>query len=287
MRFGRGPLLGVALLLGTTGVSRAQPGDDPPRAALERQAREVERLRARLEAQDAKLDRILQLLAAADAGGQEGLRKQLDGLRAALQDREALLRKQESLLDESRREMALLARQVEVEMQRRREDVEAVRKALLADQANAAKQQEARSEALQRLAAVEIERNNLRERAQQLEAENRRLSEELVRPRSDKSPAVPGVPGRDRNPPPEDLEGRVTLVSQDGLLKLDVGSDRGLREGHTLEVYRLSNAPGQSKYLGTLRVVKVGPADAVGQMQTRPADAVRVGDQVASRILKK
>lgn len=91
------------------------------------------------------------------------------------------------------------------------------------------------------------------------------------------------APGAMRNPPPEAVEGAITQVDEKtGLVTISLGSDSGLQEGHTLEVYRLKPTP---KYLGTLRIINVQPRESVGRMLNRPMAAVEVGDKVASRIL--
>jgi hypothetical protein len=88
-----------------------------------------------------------------------------------------------------------------------------------------------------------------------------------------------------RNPPANDVEGMVLQVDEgSGLIKISVGSDAGLVRGQTLEVYRLSRTPGQSKYLGTVRLTDVGPKDAIAQPVGRMTDRLRPGDMVTSRI---
>ncbi len=87
------------------------------------------------------------------------------------------------------------------------------------------------------------------------------------------------------NPPPLDIQGMV-LTAEEGadLYKISVGSDSGLQRGQTLEAYRLSKVPSQSKYLGTLRITDVGPKEAVVQPMGRLSDRLRPGDTVSSRI---
>jgi len=211
------------------------------------------------------------------------LNGQVGSLRADVAARDDRLKKQEVDLTEARTTLAKnteLVKQTEVEVQRRQEDFEKVRKTLFAEQANASKLLQEKNEADQRKAAAEIERNNARERALQLEAENRRLAEDLIRSKTNTTATANASTTTGKNPPTGNVEGHVTVV-EGGLVKLDVGSDRGLREGHTLEVFRLSNTPGQSRYLGTLRVMKVTPYDAAAQMMTKPSEPIRVGDEVA------
>jgi hypothetical protein len=94
---------------------------------------------------------------------------------------------------------------------------------------------------------------------------------------------APPASGARKNPPGENLEGVITKVEPDtGLVVISLGSDAGLQKGHTLEVFRLQPA---AKYLGTLRIVEVRPAEAVGKMEGKKTEAVQVGDRVASKIL--
>jgi hypothetical protein len=87
-----------------------------------------------------------------------------------------------------------------------------------------------------------------------------------------------------RNPPLENIEGLVKTF-QGNLVKITIGSDAGLVKGNTLEVFRLSSIPDQSKYLGTIRIIDVSATEAVGEPVNRMAAPVQIGDRVASHIL--
>ena len=102
-----------------------------------------------------------------------------------------------------------------------------------------------------------------------------------------KSPAAAatGTAARTARPPPDSVEGLVRQVDPGGLVEITLGSDAGLLKGHTLEVFRLSSVPEQSKYLGTIRIIDVSATEAVGQPMGRLAGPIQVGDHVASRIL--
>lgn len=91
-----------------------------------------------------------------------------------------------------------------------------------------------------------------------------------------------------RNPPPyDDVEGIVKQVDSSGLMTISIGSDAGLSKGHTLELFRLGEKPSESKYLGTIRILEVGPKEAVAQPVGRLAARPKAGDKVASRIPEK
>jgi hypothetical protein len=87
------------------------------------------------------------------------------------------------------------------------------------------------------------------------------------------------------NPPPENVEGFVKEVDRgSGLASLTIGSDSGLQKGMTVEVYRPNlNDPGQSRYLGTMRIMDVRAKEAVGRMD-RSLGQLQVGDRVVGRL---
>jgi hypothetical protein len=84
------------------------------------------------------------------------------------------------------------------------------------------------------------------------------------------------------NFPPGKVEGRVTIVDEEGLVAVNVGADDGLEKGHTLEVFRLE----PPIYLGTIRIIETKPKEAVGKMVRKPNEPVKVGDVVANKIFK-
>jgi hypothetical protein len=87
------------------------------------------------------------------------------------------------------------------------------------------------------------------------------------------------------NPPQESIEGLVAEADNTGMMEITIGSDAGLREGHTLDLYRIAAIPAQSQYLGMVRIRKVFPNKAVAEPVGRLAAPPQRGDQVSSRIL--
>jgi uncharacterized protein YhaN len=82
---------------------------------------------------------------------------------------------------------------------------------------------------------------------------------------------------------PPKLEGIVRATLEHGLVEISLGSDQGLRKGHTLEIYRTSG--GQSTYVGRVEVVQVNPDRSVCKMDPKFQNSqVMVGDRVASKI---
>jgi hypothetical protein len=127
---------------------------------------------------------------------------------------------------------------------------------------------------------AEIERNAVKDRNQQLEAQLREQAKDLARLKANGGTTTANGP---KNPPPENVEGLVKAV-ESGLVKLSIGSDAGLAKGHTLEAFRLAKVPSQSKYLGTIRILEVTANEAIGQPVGRMAAPLQVGDVVASKI---
>ena len=83
------------------------------------------------------------------------------------------------------------------------------------------------------------------------------------------------------NPPPENVEGLVKRTDGN-LVSITIGSDAGLAQGHTLQVFRLGQNP---RYIGQIRLIDVHPNQAVGQVMGRLTTPIKSGDTVASRIL--
>ena len=63
------------------------------------------------------------------------------------------------------------------------------------------------------------------------------------------------------------------------LVEVTIGSDDGLRVGHTIEVYR------DAKYLGRIEILKTSPDRSVGRVDSRfQAGRIQEGDRVATRL---
>lgn len=89
------------------------------------------------------------------------------------------------------------------------------------------------------------------------------------------------------NPPQAYVRGKIEKVNAEdpSLVQLNVGTDAGLANGNTLDVYRLSPQPA---YLGMVRIVNADFHTAVGRMVPSRAGGgrrdVRPGDEVATSI---
>ncbi|MBI3762845.1 MAG: hypothetical protein HY260_13435, partial [Chloroflexi bacterium] len=90
------------------------------------------------------------------------------------------------------------------------------------------------------------------------------------------------------DPPATFLRGKVTKIDpkDPNRIEIDVGSDRELKSGHTLDVYRLAPRP---SYVGMLRILKVNTCGSIGEMvasKSLTQNPVKVGDIVASSLNK-
>ncbi len=86
------------------------------------------------------------------------------------------------------------------------------------------------------------------------------------------------------NPPPKYIKGTVEQVDKTdkGLVKVTLGSDHGLKAGHTLEVYRRSPS---AEYVGLIRIQEVYHHTSVARLIRAPGSApreMREGDEVSS-----
>jgi septal ring factor EnvC (AmiA/AmiB activator) len=78
-------------------------------------------------------------------------------------------------------------------------------------------------------------------------------------------------------PPP--VEGLVVAVSDKDLIEISLGSDDGIKEGHTLDVYR------GNTYLGRVVIRRTAPDRAVGQIvKELQRGQIRKGDHVTTKL---
>jgi murein L,D-transpeptidase YcbB/YkuD len=141
------------------------------------------------------------------------------------------------------------------------------------------------TELLEQATSAAIERQAALATNKRLEEQLQQMARDMARMRSTGGTAMARANGK--NPPPENVEGLIKTTDSSGLMTITIGSDAGLTKGHTLEVFRLSPIPSQSKYLGTIRILEVTATQAVAQPVGRMNDTPKAGDRVASRIIKR
>jgi hypothetical protein len=87
------------------------------------------------------------------------------------------------------------------------------------------------------------------------------------------------------NPPRKNVRGTVKAVDRENLLvTITIGSDAGLKKGHTLEVFRLGANNKSSVYLGRIVILEVKAKAAVAKRLGQRKLPVKPGDQVASKL---
>lgn len=129
--------------------------------------------------------------------------------------------------------------------------------------------------------SAQIQYKAAEEMLKNLESQYQFVAKELAR-RGGGSAPLASLNPNSKNPPSEKIEGQVTKM--DGaILQLSVGSDSGLKKNQTLELFRLGPKP---VYLGTVRITDVVAKASVAMPVGKLNDVARIGDQVASHILK-
>jgi hypothetical protein len=63
------------------------------------------------------------------------------------------------------------------------------------------------------------------------------------------------------------------------LVEISLGTDVGVNEGHTLEVYRLKPQP---EYCGRIQIIEAHPRNAIGRVVR--GSKIEAGDEITSSI---
>ena len=78
---------------------------------------------------------------------------------------------------------------------------------------------------------------------------------------------------------PPQVDGIVVAVSDKDLIEISLGSDDGLKEGHSMEIYR------GNQYLGRVIIRKTSPDRAVGQVVKQlQKGTIKKGDNVTTKL---
>jgi hypothetical protein len=148
-----------------------------------------------------------------------------------------------------------------------------------------AKQKKQNIDMQQAMVEATINARQERDRNERLLQENERLTKDLRQTQQMASTTSLKKEAPKKNPPAEDIEGRVKSVdSANGYVTVSVGSDAGLNKGNTLEAFRLDPDPA---YLGAIQIVDVRPNEAVGRPMGMEPRRLRVGDVVSSNIMRR
>jgi hypothetical protein len=146
------------------------------------------------------------------------------------------------------------------------------------------------------LAAKEKEVQNFRDRAVEMEILSKRtqdMNERLLVQVEEMTKALKVAEtggGRTRanstvaeNPPSEPVEGTIMQTDPtSGLVTISIGTDKGVREGNTLDVFRLKP---EAAYLGAVVILNARAHESVGRLTGKGRLPVMVGDKVASNVM--
>ncbi|MCI0460201.1 MAG: hypothetical protein L0Z62_24890 [Gemmataceae bacterium] len=219
----------------------------------------------------------------------EALRKEVEKL---VKDSAERTKKQAQALAEARRqaekardEAQLVLKVMQAELARSRAEAEALRVLIKAQEGKVLAREQEVAELKRRAQVAEDTAKTATTRMQALMKQNDVLLQALARlqaggerPKGDKEATK-------SNPPPNKVKGKVLKVDpkDKNLVEISLGSDSGLKVGHTLEIYRLQP---RAEYLGRLEVIQVAPNSAVARIlrQGDKGSAVQPGDEVASSI---
>ena len=224
------------------------------------------------------------------------LRDQLDKLKNDIESEQAARRAQLAKLEQ---EKELLVRERDERQREQATLVEQRRMAIAAMEATQKSMEKLRDEVTQlRGRIVEVQQDKdrtfqemvaLTDQLQQaegqlalLETRNTQLLEQVARQATvlernglDEFMPVDGIAPK--------VDGIILAVGDRDLVELSIGSDDGLRAGHTLEVYR--HGASVSKYLGRVEVVRLQPDRAVAKIIPEfRKGVIQKEDRVASRL---
>jgi hypothetical protein len=221
---------------------------------------------------------------------QKGTQQQIDELEAKIKELRTQLDKQSKNLDAKLKSLRATAVDAErraeralIEARRREEEIkillDLVKKRgeeLAKAQADATKY---RNEALTQADIARVATQQAQNLLNRLQEKERQVAPMILKG---------AKPERDRsaNPPPAYVKGKVLKVNPNDarMVVISLGADAGLKQGHTLEVYRLKPQP---TYLGRIQIVDAAKGQATGRLMA-PAKGktpkIEVGDEVASSI---
>ncbi|MBX3411366.1 MAG: hypothetical protein KF708_01520 [Pirellulales bacterium] len=219
----------------------------------------------------------------------EALRTAIETEQAGRRDQVAKLEQEKELLtrerDERLREQAALVEQTRrsvAAMEATQNTLEKLREEVVGLRARIVEVSQDRDKHFARMVELTDQLQQADGRLKLLEARNTELLEQKAR-----MAQVLDRHGLDEFTPvdniPPKIDGIVLAVGDKGLLEISLGSDDGLRTGHTLEVYR--HEATNSKYLGRVEIVDLEPDRAVAKVipQYRKG-VIQKEDRVASRF---
>jgi hypothetical protein len=221
----------------------------------------------------------------------DDLRKQLTKLKL---DSDAEMAKQKDLTSEQEkqaRESQQIAKAAKEEASRLNEEVKMAQKAVSDRDGTILVLEGKNKSLLDRAVSAEQSRDSLKQRNEYLLTQLESTSKKLVKLEAGGGVGAVGAARSStaKNPPAVFVRGIITQVLRDrGLVEISLGSDQGVNEGNTLEVYRLKPKP---EYLGTIKILDAQHTKAVARIM-KSENGIRhnpmvKGDEVASKILTR
>ncbi len=184
--------------------------------------------------------------------------------------REELVKQRDALLIKDKEAVAALDA-AQQNLARLTTEVEGLRGEIRDTQAQRDKQFDRTVELTDQINQAQGEVKRLEERRIQLASQLASANLVLDRNGLHKDMPVDGIPPR--------LRGKVLAVNRDNMIEVSLGSDDGLRAGHTLEVFR------GSKYLGRVEVLHATADRAVGKIiPGYKKGVIQRNDDVATRF---
>jgi hypothetical protein len=221
----------------------------------------------------AQHNRRVEELDAEIAAGEQQIRK-LEAERVALIARNAEFQAERDQLVQERREATAAVAATQANNDKLATDAVAMRQQIRDEQQARDTAFKATLAATEELHRIRNDYKAARERAQQLTSQNAGMAHmmraEGLDPEADPSGVVPTVDG---------IVTEIRRVAGGQLVELSIGSDEGLREGNTVEVFR------GSRYLGRLEILQTSPDKSVARVDRRYLQgAIQEGDRVATRL---
>jgi hypothetical protein len=220
------------------------------------------------------------------------LKKYKDTLTAALADAKEKDDANEQLkkdLSTARKQMQGLdvsLRSGQSEVETRQTESDATKKQLADEQKKNVDLVKEKNQEHDQMVAWKIRAESAELRRNELEKENDRLARDNQKMIANGGTLTTAMKKEGPNPPLDNVEGLISEVTESGLVRITIGSDAGLSNGNTLEVYRLNTlTPDQSKYLGRIKIIKVSATEAVAQPMGKLLAPLQPNDTVSSRIV--
>jgi peptidoglycan hydrolase CwlO-like protein len=251
-------------------VERAQasPGQQ---VGLRIQVQDARNREAQLRAQVQGLEQEIQKLTESRVQEVAKLQTEKDNLERQFNEQR---KEHETLVAENRRLTA--------EIEATQNNATAQLKELEQLRANIAKVQAEKEQNFARAVKLTDELHRTEGEIRLLKNRNQQLGDDLARARGvlaahdlDEFEPVDGVAPK--------VDGRVLAVNSEGLVEISLGSDDGIRRGHTLDVFR--RGASNNKYIGRIEVITTRPDKAVGKILPEYRKSyIQKEDRVATRL---